>query len=115
MGILENIKQRPDNQKKFFSLVLALVLTLFIIGFWFSFMNNSSDNKTASGGSDKLSSVSPWQVIKDEFSKAFSGFSTDLSSTTESSSTVPVEVVNDNGATSSDIIITTTSTSPIKN
>ena len=70
MTILNNIKKRPDNQKKFFSLVLALVLTFFIVGFWYSFTSDSSVNKKTGESENKLSSVSPWQIIKDEFSKA---------------------------------------------
>ena len=119
MGILNTIKQKPENQKKVMSLVLALILTLFIVGLWFSFSYNSS-NETAGGEQNKLSSVSPWQVVKDEFSKAFSGLKGEMFDTTEeSSTTVQVEIVSDdlidNSASSSDeIISTSTATSSIE-
>ena len=114
MTILNNIKKRPDNQKKFFSLVLALVLTFFIVGFWYSFTSDSSVNKKTGESENKLSSVSPWQIIKDEFSKVFSGFN-DKVANLESISTLPVEVISDNLATSTgtstaEIIATSTAT-----
>jgi len=72
MSILTSIKQRPDNQKKFFSVVLALIITFIIVGVWFSFSGNSIDSSIASEEPSKLSSISPLQVIKDEFSQTFS-------------------------------------------
>lgn len=69
MGILTKIRQKPDHQKKMFSLVSALILTLIIVAAWYSFSNISV--KTQLPADDKLSSVSPLQVIKDEFAKAF--------------------------------------------
>lgn len=119
MGILNSIRQGPDNKKKIFSFVMALIFTFFIVGLWFSFSNNSVSDK-ASGVQDKLSSVSPWQVIKDDFSKAFSGLNGEMFDTTEeSSTTVQVEIVSDdlidNSASSSDeIISTSTATSSIE-
>src|SRR3990172_1406233 len=88
MGILNSIRQKPDSQKRVISLVLALILTFFIVGFWYSFTGSSSDNK------GKLSSVSPWQMIKGEFSRVF--YNVDGVSGTEGTSTVPVEVIFDN-------------------
>lgn len=80
-----------ENQKKLFSLILAAVITLIIAGLWFSFSGSPADQASAEA-QDKLSSVSPWQVIKDDFSQAFSNFN---KSTDIPSSTVPVEVIND--------------------
>ena len=78
MGILNKIRQISDSEKKIFSLISAVVLTLIIVVTWFSFTNSSaSDNKIDT--QDRLSSISPVQVIKDEFSKVFSkGFSIDV-------------------------------------
>lgn len=75
MQILNTIRQKPDSQKKILSLVLAFILTLFIVGFWFSFDRKSASNDMAGEEVSKLSSISPIQMIKEEFSKAFSGFS----------------------------------------
>ena len=119
MSILNNLNQRTNNQKKVFSLVLALIITLFIVGFWVSFTNNSAADQSTGNSTDKLSSVSPWQVVKDDFSNAFSGLNGSTSSPQVSSSPIPVEVVSDNLATSTgtsiDEIIATTSTSTVKN
>ena len=108
MGILTKIRQRPEHQKKLFSFVSAGVITLVIVTVWFSF-NNVSSGQTAEESSKKLSSVSPFQVIKDEFSKAFSGLP-DLggNSSTTSTSTVPIEIVSDGVASSSDGVSTST-------
>ncbi len=94
MGILNIIRQKPDNQKKIFSLITAIILTLVIVIVWFSFSNKPFDSETAVGES-KLSSLSPLQVIKEEFSKAFANFNNqapDIMSTT-STSTVEIEIV----------------------
>ena len=101
MGILTIIRQRPKNQKKVFSFVTAIVLTFFIVGIWFSFSKNS-DEKLAGEKKDTLSSISPIQMIKDEFSKAFSNLSEETSDL-ESSSTVQVEVIQD------DLLVSTSS------
>jgi hypothetical protein len=90
MGILNNLKQKPDNQKKIFSLVTAIILTLVIVVVWFSFTDNSVDNNFVSEG-NKLSSISPIQLIKEEFSKAFSGFKDATEAIKEISSTTPDE------------------------
>ena len=93
MGILNSIRKKSDNQKKVISLFLALTATFFIVGIWYSFTNNSPvDN-------DKLSSVSPWQMIKEEFSKAFSDFNSDIT-ISENKSSIPVEIILDNLSTS---------------
>jgi hypothetical protein len=100
MGILTKMKQRPDSEKKLFSLVLAGVITLVIVMGYFSFSNSDPKVEDESG---KLSSVSPIQMIKDEFSKAFSGFGENSSSTPN----VPIEIIDTGGES----VSTTTSTS----
>ncbi len=89
MSILTKIRQRPDNEKKVFSLVTAGVLTLIIFITWISFTGN---NKTLSTEQviteDKtLSSISPIQVIKEEFGKAISNFKEITTSSTTDIST----------------------------
>lgn len=107
MGILTKIRQRPDNQKRIFSFVSAAIVTLVIFVVWLSFGDDPIETKLVK--EDTLSSLSPIQVMKEEFSKALSDFkeSTEsMSSTTDyfGSSTVPVEVVESTStATSSDI------------
>lgn len=91
MGILNSIRQRPDNQKKVFSLVAAIILTFFIVALWYSFSSNSSENQASGEKNSKLSSISPLQVIKDEFSKIFSTFNDDMSGV--GSSTIPIEII----------------------
>ena len=73
---------------------------------WYS-LGDKKNNQIAEETEPKLSSVSPMQVIKDEFSKAFSGFKAsvadiDSSTTTESTSTIeiPIEIIQ---ATSTNI------------
>ncbi len=93
MGILNSIRKKSDNQKKVISLFLALTATFFIVGIWYSFTNNSPvDN-------DKLSSVSPWQMIKEEFSNAFSDFNSDIL-ISENENSIPVEIILDKLSTS---------------
>ncbi len=108
MGILNYIRQKPDNQKKVISLVSAVVLTLVITAVWFSFTKNED---VATGDEpSKLSAISPIQVIKDEFSKAFSGFNNVISSTTEEgTSTIPIEVIEEATSTGTSTEISTTS------
>lgn len=77
MGILSNLRQKPDNQKNFFSLVTAVILTLVIVIVWASFTKQSFSTEM-SIDSGKLSSISPIQMIKDEFSKAVSGLNDNL-------------------------------------
>ena len=113
MGILTQIRRQPDNQKKFFSLITAFILTLVIVGFWLSFNYNSSTDQTADVSQDKLSSLSPLQVIKDEFSKAFAGFDGNASDT--ANSLLPVEVVPVDTSSSTDSTITATSTATTTN
>lgn len=93
MGILTKVRSMPDNQKKIFSLAVAIILTLIIVVVWFSFSRVSSDEQIAEEAEAKLSSVRPWQMIKDEFSKAFSGFNQGETASSTSSSTVPIEVI----------------------
>lgn len=93
-----------DNEKKIFSLITAAVLTLIIVVIWFSFGDKKSTDLVTKE-EVKLSSLSPMQVIKDEFSKAFAGFNDkmdDIASTTliESTSTlitdgqaIPIEII----------------------
>jgi len=96
MGILDNIKQKPDNQKRVFSLIMAIILTLIIVIIWFSFSDNSTANKLADEG-NKLSSISPMQVIKEEFSKAFSNFKEIKEDIEEEVSSTTVEKNIDDG------------------
>ena len=98
MGILNIIREMPDNKKKVLSLVTAAVITFVIVTVWISL--TKTDDKLAEDQGNKLSSVSPWGMIKEEFSKAFSDFnelteSTSSTSTLDiiSSSTVPVEII----------------------
>jgi len=63
-----------ENKKKIFSLALAAVLTLIIVVIWYSFGDKKSNQVAGEKVESKLSSISPVQMIKDEFSKAFSGF-----------------------------------------
>jgi len=101
MGILTIIRQRPENQKRVFSFVAAIVLTFFIVGIWFSFSKNS-DEELAGEQKETLSSISPIQMIKEEFSKAFSNLGEETSDS-ESSSTVQVEVIQE------DLMVSTSS------
>lgn len=101
MGILTKIKQKPDGQKKIISLITAVILTLIIVVVWFSF--NSKENQVAEER-DKLSSISPVQVIKDEFSKVFSSFKENIQASSSVSTTpvtIPVEIVNEEASSSS--------------
>lgn len=113
MGILNYIKQKSDSQKKFFSLVSAIILTLVIILIWLSFSPNISDKEMVTE-ENKLSSISPFQMIKDEFSRAFSGFNKqvgeienfnlendDLNNIDMSSSTVIIEIIDATSTVSS--------------
>ena len=113
------IRQRPDNQKKFFALITALILTLIIVGFWFSFSNNSSENQIAGGNQDKLSSLSPWQVIKDEFSKAFSGLNNEISDQASTSpivtEVIPEDLSTSTGSTTTDTAVNTNIAATIGN
>lgn len=100
MSILQTVREKPDNQKKLFALTGAIILTLVIVFVWYSFgANRQADDLAAAVSESKLSSVSPWQVIKDEFSDAFSGLGDKISSfqsgstTQDTSNTVPVEFV----------------------
>ena len=93
-----------ENQKKIFSLIAAAALTLVIVVVWFSAGEKTSADKAAVEES-KLSSLSPMQVIRDEFSKAFSGFNEsvpdlDISST----SSIPIEIIEVSTSTASTTI-----------
>ncbi len=108
MGIFTNIKQRPDDQKKIFSLIMAVILTFIIVTVWYSLTKEKIDSEIANKP-NTLSSLSPLQVIKDEFSKVFSdikevvGTSTPLYSEATggqaeeimSTSSVSVEIINE--------------------
>jgi hypothetical protein len=96
-----------ESKKKILALVGAAVLTLVIVGFWYSLTKDTSNNKNVVTGEDKLSSISPMQVIKDEFSKAFSGFNEATGNvSTTSTSSIPIEIIDE--ATSSVEISTST-------
>ena len=84
MSILEKIRQMPDNQKKIFSLATATVLTLVVIVLWSS-TTGSANSQMAEKKTDKLSSISPMQVIKDQFSKAFADVHTSINSLQDNS------------------------------
>jgi hypothetical protein len=108
MGILTYIRQKTDKEKKLLSLVLAAILTLFITLACFPFIAGS-DKKQSDVSNNKLSSVSPIQMIKDEFSKAFSAFG-ESSSTTPS---IPIEIVNEVGDKQEQVGTTTSTSTPI--
>ncbi|OHA46985.1 MAG: hypothetical protein A2541_01025 [Candidatus Taylorbacteria bacterium RIFOXYD2_FULL_36_9] len=94
MGLLTNIRQKSDGSKKLLALIIAIILTLIIVGLWFSFTaKTAADDQIVNQKPSLLSSLSPWQVIKEEFSKVFS----DLSK--KSDVIIPVEVIE---ATTSD-------------
>jgi len=99
MGILNKIRQKSDNEKKIFSLISAVVLTLIIVVVWSSFAGSSADDNEIDT-QDKLSSISPMQVIKDEFSKVFSSLDSDIKASS-STSTIPIEIINEELASSS--------------
>ncbi len=99
MGILNKIRQKSDNEKKIFSLISAVVLTLIIVVVWSSFSSSSaSDEVLDDQGS--LSSISPMQVIKDEFSKVFSSLDSDTQASS-STTTIPIEIIDEGTASSS--------------
>ena len=95
MGILTKVRAMPDNKKKIISLATATAITLVIIVIWFSFNTSSANTKEGREEVNKLSSVSPMQVIKDEFSKAFASYNSMKSDLNiiPASSTIPIEVV----------------------
>jgi hypothetical protein len=107
MGILNIIRQKTDNQKKIFSLVMASLLTLIIVVVWFSFNEETKTQKIVKEEPSKLSSISPIDMIKDEFSKAFSDFNTKMaeietvSTTSSSTESIIVDEVTSIVATSS--------------
>ena len=74
-------------------MISAVVLTLIIVVVWYSFTSSSaSDNKI--DNQDKLSSISPMQVIKDEFSKLFSTLGSNVKASS-STSTIPIEIIKE--------------------
>ncbi len=86
-----------ENQKKIFSLATAAILTLIIVVIWSSSPAGSASGQVTVEKTDKLSSLSPIQVIKDEFSKAFSSFNDKTAAlqgtTTQGTSTIPIEIL----------------------
>jgi len=113
MSILNSIRQKPDNQKKLFSLVSAIILTLLIVFVWYSFTSNLDSTNMA--GEDKpstLSSLSPLQVIKDEFSKAYDSITGKVSDSV-ATDTVPIEIVSESLVSSSTENILATSTEDV--
>jgi hypothetical protein len=106
MSILTKIRQKPDNQKRIFSFVGAGILTIIIFVVWLSFSRVSIETEITD--EDKLSSISPMQVIKDEFSKALSNFK-DMTSSTTINSSVPVEIIELSTSTSTSTATTTAS------
>lgn len=101
MGIFLKIKERPDSEKKIFSLITASVLTLIIVVVYFSYGEKKSDDLIDVKNENKLSSISPLKMIKEEFSKAFATAKESLNMNNQIS-TSSVEVVDE--------IITSTST-----
>ncbi|MEI6528200.1 MAG: hypothetical protein WCO10_00830 [bacterium] len=69
MSLLGKIKNKSEAEKKFIALVGALVLTLFIVGIWWS--SGDTGNKEANAAGDTLSSISPFATIKEEIGKIF--------------------------------------------
>ena len=119
MGILTKIRQRPDQQKRVIALVSAAVLTLVVVVVWFSFTARLSRDEADLNAENKLSSLSPMQVIKDVFTGIFSDFkdqtSTMATSTEQatssnnlSSSTVEVIEATSTGSTNSPQAATST-------
>jgi hypothetical protein len=111
MGILTKIRQRPENEKRIFSFVSAGVLTVIIFIVWLSFTSDPSNSGVAS--ENKLSSISPVEVFKEQFSKAFSDFneSTGEYMSSTSSSTVSIEIIDATSTATSTITSTTSVTS----
>lgn len=108
MGILTKLRQKTDSQKRMYSFFSALILTIIIFIVWLSFNSGLPKNQTiAENEETKLSSLSPWQVIQEEFSKIFNNDNNiDLSTSTfeVASSTVISEEIT---ATSTDSATTT--------
>ncbi len=117
MSVLEKIRQMPNNQKKVLSFAIATALTLLIVVTFFSTADKTTANQVEKEDS-KLSSIKPMQLIKDEFSKAFSNFGEvkdglesitiqSTSTTVVSEQSVPVEIVIEDlsvTGTSSDMV-----------
>lgn len=110
MDELTRIRQRSNNQKNLLSLFIALILTLVIVFVWYSFSNNTNQ-PVREETPNTLSSLSPLQVIKDEFSQAFASIGDKISGF--GSSTVTVEIVSENLASSTDGIATTSTSSEL--
>jgi len=85
MKFLDQIRQKPDNQKRIIAFSSSIFLTLVIVLIWFS-SNGGSDIKVSVNNDDKLSSVSPFQTIKEEFSKIFSNANEGLAKINEQAS-----------------------------
>lgn len=113
MGILAKIKSRPENEKSVFSLVSAVILTLVIVFVWISF-GEEEQPKEVAVKETKLSSISPIQVIKDEFSKAFSGFNDDASQVLGTTTEGDVVVLSESTTTASTSASTETATNTKK-
>lgn len=80
-------------------MVGAGVLTAIIFGIWFSGTSDPSQIKAET--ESKLSSISPIQLIKEEFTKVVSSFGSTHSTSSEQvgTSTVPIEVIESNSTT----------------
>ena len=105
MSVLEKIKRRPDNQKSFFSLLTAIVLTLIIVALWLSFSVKSAGKEVAED-QNSLSSISPIKMIKDEISKAISDYQEANIDKTASA----IDVLLDEGESGNFVIGTSTDT-----
>lgn len=110
MGILSSIKRRSDSEKNVFSFFTAIIFTLVIVGVWFSFKSAYSNNQANGEKENKLSSLNPVQVIKDEFSRAFSNTKTDQVSNSAALIEVPVEDLSKPFVVSTTTIISTSTT-----
>jgi len=116
MGILNKIKQKPDSQKRVISLVFSLVITIFVVGIWYSFSEKKGSTELSADEQSKLSSLSPIQVIKDEFSRMFADIKQGadvISSTTLDN--IPIEIFDEETASTSEAVGTSTSLKNILN
>ncbi len=95
MGILTKIRQGTDGQKRFFSLAIAIILTIIIVIGWFSLTKDPATNEQAKEEQNKLSSFSPLEIIKDEFSRVFTDFGEKIGELESGSTTPNLEITNE--------------------
>lgn len=92
-----------ENKKKIFSLALAAALTLVIVVIWYSFGDKKTNQVAGEEVESKLSSISPVQMIKDEFSKALSGFNASVADIDSSTTSIPIEIIESTSTASTTI------------